>query len=64
MFKVPFTDAQALIARQQVADITAEINKLPYADKFNQSVAVEGEDASGKIDGIPSRPTPGAALQP
>jgi ABC-type glycerol-3-phosphate transport system substrate-binding protein len=53
VFTVPFTDARGLIARKQVADVSAEIAKLPYGAKFNPSVAVEGEDASGKLEAVP-----------
>jgi multiple sugar transport system substrate-binding protein len=53
VFTVPFTDGRGLIARKQVADVSAEIAKLPYGDKFNPSVAVEGEDASGKLEAVP-----------
>jgi multiple sugar transport system substrate-binding protein len=53
VFTVPFTDGRGLIARKQVADVSAEIAKLPYGAKFNPSVAVEGEDASGKLEAVP-----------
>ena len=52
-FEFPFTDGQALIARGQLADITAEVEDLPYAADFNPSVlqVVQSDD---KIYGVPS----------
>jgi ABC-type glycerol-3-phosphate transport system substrate-binding protein len=52
-FEFPFTDGQALIARSQLADITAEVEDLPYAADFNPSVlqVVQSDD---KIYGVPS----------
>ena len=53
VFTVPFTDGRGLIARKQVADVSAEIAKLPYGKEFNPAVAVEGEDSSGKLEAVP-----------
>jgi ABC-type glycerol-3-phosphate transport system substrate-binding protein len=52
-FEFPFTDGQALIARGQLADVTAEVEDLPYAADFNPSVlqVVQSDD---KIYGVPS----------
>ncbi|BDZ46290.1 ABC transporter substrate-binding protein [Naasia aerilata] len=53
VYRIPLTDAKTLIANGQLADITAEVQALPYYDKFNPSVfeAVQGD--GGKIYGIP-----------
>jgi multiple sugar transport system substrate-binding protein len=53
VFTVPFTDGTSLINQGQVADISEQISKLPYANKFNPSVIVNAESSSGKIEGIP-----------
>jgi ABC-type glycerol-3-phosphate transport system substrate-binding protein len=53
-FEFPFTDGQALIARGQLADITAEVEELPYAGDFNPSVLQVVQDDDDKIYGVPS----------
>ena len=53
VFTTAFTDGRALIARHQVADISAEVAKLPYANNFNKEVVAEGQDSSGKIEMVP-----------
>ena len=53
VFTTAFTDGRALIARKQVADISGEVAKLPYASKFNKEVVAEGQDESGKIEMVP-----------
>jgi multiple sugar transport system substrate-binding protein len=53
-FEFPFTDGQALIARGQLADITAEVGELPYAEDFNPSVLQVVQDGDDKIYGVPS----------
>ncbi|RIQ20254.1 ABC transporter substrate-binding protein [Jiangella rhizosphaerae] len=53
-FEFPFTDGQALIARGQLADITAEVQELPYADDFNPSVLEVAQDDSGNIFAVPT----------
>jgi multiple sugar transport system substrate-binding protein len=53
VFTTAFTDGRALIARHQVADISGEVAKLPYATKFNKAVVAEGQDQSGKIEMMP-----------
>ncbi|GIT79186.1 sugar ABC transporter substrate-binding protein [Leifsonia sp. LS1] len=55
VFNVPFTDSQSLIQAGQLADITAEVNKLPYASKFNENVLAVAKDGD-KIYGIPYGP--------
>ncbi|BDZ42792.1 sugar ABC transporter substrate-binding protein [Paraoerskovia sediminicola] len=53
VFTVPFTDGRGLIERQQIADISAQVAELPYADDFSENVAVAGEDADGNMWLIP-----------
>jgi ABC-type glycerol-3-phosphate transport system substrate-binding protein len=55
VFNVPFTDSQALLQAGQLADITAEVQKLPYADAFNENVLAVAKDGD-KIFGIPYGP--------
>ena len=55
VFNVPFTDSQSLLQAGQLADITAEVNKLPYADKFNENVLAVAKSGD-KIYGIPYGP--------
>lgn len=55
VFNVPFTDSQSLIQAGQLADISAEVAKLPYADKFNENVLAVAKDGD-KIYGIPYGP--------
>ena len=52
-FQIPFTDAQSLIANGQLADITAEVGVLPYADRFNPSVLAVAQDDAEHIYGMP-----------
>ncbi|HMG43902.1 MAG TPA: extracellular solute-binding protein [Acidimicrobiales bacterium] len=53
-FEIPFTYGQTLISRGQLADITAEVNDLPYAADFNPSVLDVIQDADDNIYGVPS----------
>lgn len=53
-FEIPFTYGQTLIARGQLADITAEVEALPYAADFNPSVLDVVQDGDGKLYGVPS----------
>jgi ABC-type glycerol-3-phosphate transport system substrate-binding protein len=55
VFNVPFTDSQSLLQAGQLADITAEVGKLPYAEKFNENVLAVAK-SGGKIYGIPYGP--------
>ncbi|MEN0085662.1 MAG: extracellular solute-binding protein [Leifsonia sp.] len=55
VFNVPFTDSQSLLQAGQLADITAEVKKLPYADKFNENVLAVAKSGD-KIYGIPYGP--------
>jgi ABC-type glycerol-3-phosphate transport system substrate-binding protein len=56
VFNVPFTDSKALANAGQLADITAEVEKLPYAGKFNQSLLSVAKNDAGDIFGIPYGP--------
>ena len=38
VFQIPFPDARGLVERGQVADITEQVQTLPYADQFNPNV--------------------------
>jgi multiple sugar transport system substrate-binding protein len=53
VFQIPFTDSQGLIQRGQVADITAEVEALPYAGNFNPNVLAVAQSAEGGTFGIP-----------
>ena len=53
VFEVPFTDARTLGDNGQLADLTAEVKKLPYYSKYNPAVLAEGTTAKGKIDALP-----------
>jgi multiple sugar transport system substrate-binding protein len=55
-FNVPFTDSQSLANAGQLADITADVKKLPYAAKFNKSLLQVAENEKGDIFGIPYGP--------
>lgn len=55
VFNVPFTDSQSLLQAGQLADITSEVNKLSYADKFNENVLAVAKSGD-KIYGIPYGP--------
>jgi ABC-type glycerol-3-phosphate transport system substrate-binding protein len=53
VFEVPFTDARTLGDKGQLADLTAEVKKLPYFSKYNPVVLAEGTTANGKIVALP-----------
>lgn len=53
VIEIPFTDIQGLIARGQVADISTEVDHLPYADDFNPNVLAVAQDADGAVHGLP-----------
>ncbi|MDX6466122.1 MAG: multiple sugar transport system substrate-binding protein [Gaiellaceae bacterium] len=53
VFEVPFTDARTLGDNGQLADLTAEVKKLPYFKKYNPAVLTEGTTAKGKIVALP-----------
>ncbi|MGX5682377.1 ABC transporter substrate-binding protein [Schumannella luteola] len=50
---VPFTEPQGLIARGQLADITAELEQVGLKDKLNPSASAVGQDADGNYYGVP-----------
>ena len=52
-FQYPFTYGKELTARGQVADITAELGELSYADDFNPAVLDVVSDDSGNVFGVP-----------
>ena len=54
VFTIPFTDGKGLIAQHQITDIDALVRALGYADKFNPSVLVNGQDKDGKIYAVPT----------
>lgn len=53
VFQMAFTDTSSVIERNQVADITAEVEALPYAADFNPNVLQVAQDAGGDIYGVP-----------
>ena len=53
VFEVPFTDARTLGDNGQLADLTAEVKKLPYYTKYNPAVLAEGTTSKGKIIALP-----------
>lgn len=53
VFRIPLTDAKTLIANGQLADLTSQVEALPFYDKFNPSVLAAAQDASGNVFGIP-----------
>jgi ABC-type glycerol-3-phosphate transport system substrate-binding protein len=54
VFTIPFTDGKSLIEQGQLADISANVAELPYADQFNPNVLDAGQDADGNIFAIPT----------
>jgi multiple sugar transport system substrate-binding protein len=53
VFEVPFTDARTLGDNGQLADLTAEVKKLPYFAKYNPAVLAEGTTSENKIIALP-----------
>src|SRR5882672_4099976 len=53
VFEVPFTDARTLGDNGQLADLTAEVTKLPYFAKYNKAVLAEGTTSKNKIIALP-----------
>lgn len=53
VFPVPFTDGHGLIENEQIADVSALVAGLPYADRYNPNVAQAGEDADGDLWAVP-----------
>ena len=54
VFEVPFTDARTLGDNGQLADLTAEVKKLPYFAKYNPAVLAEGTTSKKKIVALPT----------
>lgn len=50
---VPLTEPPGLIARRQVADLSAEIKSLPYAGDFDSRALAPATGADGKVYGLP-----------
>ncbi len=53
VFTIPFTDGKGLIAQHQIVNIDSRLRELPYIDKFNPNVLVNGQDADGTISAVP-----------
>ncbi|CAM3354851.1 ABC transporter substrate-binding protein [Kibdelosporangium persicum] len=53
VFTVPFTDGRGLIERKQIADVSEQVAKLPYAGALNPNVAKAGQAADGKQWAVP-----------
>lgn len=53
VFTVPFTDGRGLIEREQIADVSGQVARLPYAKSFNPNVAKAGQAASGAQWAVP-----------
>ncbi len=53
VFTVPFTDGRGLIERQQIADISGQVEALPYGKQFSETVAKAGQAADGKMWAVP-----------
>ncbi|OLF19206.1 ABC transporter substrate-binding protein [Actinophytocola xanthii] len=53
VFTVPFTDGRGLIEREQIADIADQVDRLPYADSFNPTVATAGQAPDGRQWAVP-----------
>ena len=54
VFAVPFTDPQGLIKKGQIADITDALDTAGITKQLNKTTLTVGQDAAGKIYGIPS----------
>ena len=54
VYTIPFTDVKTLIENGQLADITDEVNKLDYADRFNPNVLAQAQGSDGQIYGLPT----------
>ena len=54
VFTIPFTDGLTLLENGQLANITTDFKKLPYADKFNPNVLAQVQDSKGDVFGVPT----------
>jgi multiple sugar transport system substrate-binding protein len=55
VFTIPFTDGKGLIAQHQIVNIDSRVRALPYIDKFNPNVLVNGQDGDGQIYALPTQ---------
>ena len=55
VFTIPFTDGKSLIEQGQLADISAQVEALPYADQFNPNVLDAAQDDTGTIFALPTQ---------
>jgi len=62
VFEIPFTDGKTLIANQQVADMQAYLDTLPYASDFNENVLQYGKGPDGDVYAIPAKSIYGVGL--
>jgi len=62
VFEIPLTDAKTLIENQQLADLDAQYESLPYADDFNQTLLDAGRGEDGHVYAIPAKSIYGVAL--
>jgi ABC-type glycerol-3-phosphate transport system substrate-binding protein len=53
VYTIPFTDGKGLIQQKQIVNIDARVRALPYVDKFNKNILVNGQDSTGKIYAVP-----------
>src|SRR2546423_3198386 len=53
VFTIPFTDGKGLIAEHQIVNVDSRIRTLPYVDKFNPNVLVNGQDSKGQVWAVP-----------
>src|SRR5689334_24390159 len=53
VFTVPFTDAKTLLENGQLNDVTEEMDKLGYTDKFNPIILDAVTDKDGNKFGFP-----------
>jgi multiple sugar transport system substrate-binding protein len=54
VFTVPFTDGRTLGQNGQLADLSTDVKKLPYFNKYNPAVIAEGTTSDGKIIAVPT----------
>jgi multiple sugar transport system substrate-binding protein len=55
VFTIPFTDGKGLIAQHQIVNIDSRLRQLPYIDKFNPNVLVNGQDENGAVWAVPTQ---------
>lgn len=62
VFEIPLTDGKTLIENGQLADIDAQVQALPYAGEFNESLLDAGKGEDGKVYAVPAKSIYGVAL--